>query len=103
MNDTLQIPSFKKADPSASRGGSTFQEKKAARARVRTKEDPAEHAERPRRADFPLEAKAHLPRDVLEAARFVAGDESDLNKAFRGSRGEQLKQKSARCSKATEK
>ena len=49
MNATLQIPSLKKADPSASRGGSTFQNK-----------DPSERVEKSGRMDFPLEEKALL-------------------------------------------
>ena len=49
MNATLQIPSLKKVDPSASRGGSTFQNK-----------DPSERVEKSGRVDFPLEEKALL-------------------------------------------
>ena len=103
MNATLQIPSFKKADPLVSRGGYTFQKKRPAWELVREKKDPSEHVGQSSRVDFPLEGKAHLPQDVLEAARFIAGNESDAIEAFWGRRVEQLKEKATRCSKATER
>ena len=101
LNATLQIPSFKKVDPLASHGGSTFQKKRLARGFVRGT-DPPEHVKKPSRVDIPLEGKAHLPQDVIEATRFVAGNESDAIKAFWGIRPGQLREKAIRRPKATE-
>ena len=66
------------------------------------KKDPSGRVGKSVGADFPLEGKAHLPQDVLEEARFIAGNESNAIEAFWESRMEQLKKKAVRCAKAPE-
>ena len=77
----LRAPSFKKVDPLARRGGSTFQKRRLARECVREKKDPSERAKKAQNGlklrKSPLEAKARLPQDVIEAVRFIAGNGSD--------------------------
>ena len=79
MNATLQIPSFRKVDPSVSPGGSTFQKKRLARELVRVKQDLSEHVKKPSKMDCPLEEKAHLPRDVIEAVLEMNQKQSKLS------------------------
>ena len=45
-NAMLQIPSFEKAGPLVSNGGSTFQRKRLSQELVRERKDPAKHVEK---------------------------------------------------------
>ena len=92
-NARLQIPSFKKAGPLVSHGGSTFQRKRLPQELVREKKGPAKHVENSGEIAFPMGEKAHLPQDVMKAIRFISKNKPDTIKAFWESRIEQLKQK----------
>ena len=67
------------------------------------KKGPSGRVEKSSGADFPLEGKAHLPQDALEAARCIAGNESNAIEALWEGRIEQLKKKAVRRAKAPEK
>ena len=80
-NAELQIPSFEREDPPESHRGAMSQ-KKRAREKVRDKRDPGKHVTESENMEFPLGEKAHLPRDVEEAARSTSENQPHFLKDF---------------------
>ena len=54
-----------------------------------------------REAKFPLGEKAHLPRDISEAAQFASDNESNFLKLFWENEVDNLQEKAGRRQKAT--
>ena len=93
---TLQIPIFAEMGALQSHGGPMFH-KRGTRVLVRGNKDPVIHVAKSTEAKFPLDAQAHLPKNVLEVAQFASDKESSSQRLFRENHTESLEGKAARC------
>ena len=84
-NALLLIPSSAKRDLRDRHAGSMFQGRRT-RGLVTAIRDPEKQVAKSRECSFPLDEKAHLPQDVLEAVQFIADSESNFSECFRGTR-----------------